>query len=168
MSLLFGSTRGPVDQIEQEHRVCTKSLNLLSFGSHDASGDGLLVNIQTASTLDQDIHNIHLSTAIEIEDWCNNQKRITLIEGEEDPEKLAAFARRTLKKKKEELELALRGNMSAHQRIMLKTMLTHVDFLNEQILELDTEVAKRLDPFQQDIERHRPAYRRTNSSRSWD
>lgn len=70
-----------------------------------------------------------------------------MIEGEEDPEKLAAFARRTLKKKKEELELALRGNMSAHQRIMLKTMLTHVDFLNEQILELDTEVAKRLDPF---------------------
>jgi transposase len=76
-----------------------------------------------------------------------------MIDGQEDPEKLAAFARRTLKKKKEELELALRGNMSAHQRIMLKTMLTHVDFLNEQILELDTEVAKRLDPFQRDIER---------------
>jgi transposase len=76
-----------------------------------------------------------------------------MIEGEEDPEKLAAFARRTLKKKKEELELALRGNMSAHQRIMLKTMLIHIDFLNEQIVELDLEVAKRLDPFQQDIER---------------
>ncbi|MFC6229382.1 IS110 family transposase, partial [Paenibacillus allorhizosphaerae] len=76
-----------------------------------------------------------------------------MIEGEEDPEKLAAFARRTLKKKKEELELALRGNMSAHQRIMLRTMLTHIDFLNEQIVELDIEVAKRLDPFQQDIER---------------
>lgn len=76
-----------------------------------------------------------------------------MIEGEEDPEKLAAFARRTLKKKKEELELALRGNMSAHQRIMLRTMLTHIDFLNEQIVELDMEVAKRLDPFQQDIER---------------
>jgi len=76
-----------------------------------------------------------------------------MIEGEEDPEKLAALARRTLKKKKEELELALRGNMSAHQRIMLRTMLTHIDFLNEQIVELDIEVAKRLDPFQQDIER---------------
>jgi plasmid stability protein len=44
-----------------------------------------------------------------------------MIEGEEDPEKLAAFARRTLKKKKEELELALRGSMSAQERIMLKT-----------------------------------------------
>jgi transposase len=30
---------------------------------------------------------------------------------------------------------------------------THVDFLNEQIVELDLEVVKRLDPFQKDIER---------------
>jgi transposase len=43
-----------------------------------------------------------------------------MIKGENDPEKLAAFARRTMKKKKEELELALQGNMSAHQRLMLK------------------------------------------------
>jgi transposase len=32
-------------------------------------------------------------------------------------------------------------------------MLTHIDFLNEQIVELDTEVAKRVDPFQQDLDR---------------
>jgi transposase len=36
---------------------------------------------------------------------------------------------------------------------MLKTMLTHIDFLNEQIMGLDAEVAKRLDPFQQDLNR---------------
>jgi len=76
-----------------------------------------------------------------------------MIEGDENPAKLSAFPDRTLKKKKEELELALRGNMIAHGRIMLKTTLTHVDFPNEQIVELDMEVAKRLDPFQQDIER---------------
>jgi transposase len=75
------------------------------------------------------------------------------IDGETDPEKLAGFARRSLKRKKEELELALQGNMSVHQRLMLKTMLTHIDFLNEQITELDIEVAKRLDPFQQAIDR---------------
>ncbi|ASJ53979.1 IS110 family transposase [Brevibacillus formosus] len=76
-----------------------------------------------------------------------------MIEGENDPEKLAGFARRSLKRKKEELELALRGNMSAHQRLMLKTMLTHIDFLNEQIVDLDMEVAKRLDPFQEQLDR---------------
>lgn len=76
-----------------------------------------------------------------------------MIEGENDPEKLAGFARRSLKRKKEELELALRGNMSTHQRLMLKAMLTHIDFLNEQIVELDMEVAKRLDPFQKLLDR---------------
>ncbi len=49
--------------------------------------------------------------------------------------------------------IALRGNMSAHQRLMLKAMLTHIDFLNEQIVDLDTEVAKRLDPFQEQLDR---------------
>lgn len=76
-----------------------------------------------------------------------------MVNGETDPETLAGFARRTMKKKKEELELALRGNMSPHQRMMLKTMLTHIDFLSEQIAELDVEVAKRLTPFQQDLDR---------------
>ncbi|WP_240422223.1 IS110 family transposase, partial [Paenibacillus periandrae] len=76
-----------------------------------------------------------------------------MVEGETDSEKLAGFARRTLKRKKEELELALRGNMSDHQRLMLKAMLTHIDFLNEQIVDLDTEVAKRLDPFQEQLDR---------------
>jgi len=76
-----------------------------------------------------------------------------MVNGETDPETLAGFARRTMKKKKEELELALRGNMSSHQRMMLKTMLTHIDFLSQQIAELDMEVAKRLAPFQQDLDR---------------
>lgn len=55
-----------------------------------------------------------------------------MIDGEDDPEKLAGFARRTMKKKKEELELALQGNMSPHQRLMLKTMLTQI-FLTSKL-----------------------------------
>ncbi|WP_240041455.1 hypothetical protein [Paenibacillus ginsengarvi] len=57
-----------------------------------------------------------------------------------------------MKRKKDQLELALRGNMSAHQRLMLKAMLTHIDFLNEHIVDLDTEVTKRLDPFQEQLD----------------
>jgi hypothetical protein len=52
-----------------------------------------------------------------------------IADGDEDPEKLASFARRTLKNKKEELELTLRGYVNPHQRMMLKTILTHIDFL---------------------------------------
>jgi transposase len=76
-----------------------------------------------------------------------------IAEGEEDPEKLANFARRTMKKKKDELELALKGYINPHQRLMLKTILKHIDFLTEQIEMLDKEVAQRVSAYQEDIER---------------
>ncbi|MFJ7979056.1 transposase [Lysinibacillus xylanilyticus] len=40
-----------------------------------------------------------------------------------------------------------------HQRLMLKTILTHIDFLSEQIELLNLEVATRLSSHQEDIER---------------
>ncbi|MGG1397673.1 hypothetical protein ABE288_07540 [Bacillus salipaludis] len=46
-----------------------------------------------------------------------------------------------MKKKKEELELTLKGYVHPHQRLMLKTILTHIDFLTEQIDMLDQEIA---------------------------
>lgn len=76
-----------------------------------------------------------------------------IAEGEDDPEKLSNLARRTMKKKKDELELALRGYVNPHQRLMLKTILTHIDFLTEQIVLLDKEIAERVSKYQEDIER---------------
>ncbi|WP_409300497.1 IS110 family transposase [Peribacillus sp. SCS-155] len=73
--------------------------------------------------------------------------------GEDDPEKLSNLARRTMKKKKDELELALRGYVNPHQRLMLKTILTHIDFLTEQIEIIDKEIAERVSEYQEDIER---------------
>lgn len=37
-----------------------------------------------------------------------------------------------MKKKKEELELALQGYINPHQRLMIKTILSHIEFLTEQ------------------------------------
>lgn len=76
-----------------------------------------------------------------------------IAEGENDPEKLAGFARRSMKKKKAELELALRGYIQPHQRLMIKTILTHIDFLTAQIELLNKEVTCRLSTHQEDIER---------------
>lgn len=76
-----------------------------------------------------------------------------ITEGEDDPEKLANFARRSMKKKKEELILALKGYINSHQRLMLKTILMHIDFLTEQIEVLDQEVAERVSTHQEDLER---------------
>jgi transposase len=76
-----------------------------------------------------------------------------IADGEDDPEKLANLARRTMKRKKDELELALQGYVNPHQRLMLKTILTHIDFLSEQIEMLDQEVAERVTPCHDDVER---------------
>ena len=76
-----------------------------------------------------------------------------IADGEDDPEKLSNFARGTMKKKKDELELALKGYVNPHQRMMLNTILTHIDFLTEQIEKLDQEVAQRVSSYQEDIER---------------
>ncbi|MBM6619201.1 IS110 family transposase [Bacillus suaedaesalsae] len=76
-----------------------------------------------------------------------------IADGEDNPEILASFARRSMKKKKEELELALKGYIHSHQRLMLRTILKHIDFLTEQIEMLDSEVQERMQSYQEDIER---------------
>ncbi|RFU69842.1 IS110 family transposase [Peribacillus saganii] len=76
-----------------------------------------------------------------------------IADGEEDPLKLSNLARRTMKRKKDELELALKGYVNPHQRLMLKTILTYIDFLTDQIELLDNEIAQRVSLYEEDIER---------------
>lgn len=84
--------------------------------------------------------NIKLSSVVsDIMGVSSKDMLRAIAEGEDDPQKLANFARRTMKKKKEELELALRGFVNPHQRMMIKTILNHIDFLTEQIDMLDQE-----------------------------
>lgn len=98
--------------------------------------------------------NIKLSSVISNVLGVSGREMLeTIVQGNDDPKELANLARGSMKRKKEELELALQGNTHAHQRILLKSMLIHIDFLNEQISELDAEVAERLNPFVEDLER---------------
>lgn len=98
--------------------------------------------------------NIKLGSVVsEIMGVSSQEMLRSIADGEDDPVKLANFARGTLKKKKEELELSLRGYISPHQRMMLKTILSHIDYLTEQIEMLDQEVANRVSSYKEDIER---------------
>jgi transposase len=98
--------------------------------------------------------NIKLGSVVsEISGVSSMEMLRAIANGEDDPVTLANFAKRTLKKKKEELELALQGYVNPHQRLMLKTILTHFDFLTEQIEILDQEIAQRVSAYQEDIER---------------
>lgn len=63
--------------------------------------------------------NIKLGSVVSDIMGVSSQKMLRAIaDGDDDPERLANFARGTMKKKIEELELALRGYINPHQPMM--------------------------------------------------
>ena len=76
-----------------------------------------------------------------------------LIAGIEDPQALAGLAKGTLRQKRQALESALRGLMGPHQRLMLTSLLRHLDFLDDEISRMDQEIAERMRPFDEALQR---------------
>lgn len=70
-----------------------------------------------------------------------------LIAGQEDPEALADLAKRRLRAKIPELKLALHGRVTGHHRFMLRTLLRHVDHLEELIATFDNRIEAVMAPF---------------------
>ena len=75
-----------------------------------------------------------------------------MIQGENDPEALATLARGKLRDKRPVLQEALRGLMGSHQRMMLQSQLRHLDFLDQEIAQLDEEVDTRTTPFNEAVQ----------------
>jgi transposase len=75
-----------------------------------------------------------------------------LARGSEDAEAMAALAKGRMRHKRLELEQALRGLMGSHQRMLLQSQLRHLDFLGQEIAQLDDEVAARMGPFEEAIQ----------------
>ncbi|MFQ5814490.1 MAG: IS110 family transposase [Anaerolineae bacterium] len=75
-----------------------------------------------------------------------------LASGSEDVQAMAALAKGRMRPKRPELEEALRGLMGPHQRMLLRSQLTHLDFLDQQIAQLDEEVETRMGPFEEAID----------------
>lgn len=80
-----------------------------------------------------------------------------LLDGHSDPEQLATLARGRLRQKREQVQEALVGVFQPHHRFLLSGHLTHVDFLDEHVEQLDQEIARRLDPPPPDEPRTPPA-----------
>lgn len=76
-----------------------------------------------------------------------------ILTGTTDAQTLAELAKGKLRKKREQLERALTGRVSEHHRLLLGMHLEHIDFLDESIARLSAEIAERLRPFQDDIDR---------------
>lgn len=69
-----------------------------------------------------------------------------IIAGEEDPERLAAMALGTARRKHAALVEALRGRVTAHHRAMLQLHLELVDALDGALRKIDARVGKSLEP----------------------
>jgi transposase len=76
-----------------------------------------------------------------------------LVGGIDDPKALAGLAKGKLREKLPALEAGLEGLMGPHQRLLLASHLRHLHFLDQEIDQLDTEVAERLSPCHEDLER---------------
>jgi transposase len=76
-----------------------------------------------------------------------------LIDGATDPEVLADLAVDKLRNKLPQLERALNGQFGAHQRFLLAQQLAHLDGLDELIERLSQEIAERVRPVEQVVER---------------
>ncbi len=72
------------------------------------------------------------------------------IQGQSD---LAELAKGRLREKRDLLEKALAGTFKPHHRFMLIQHLSHIDFLDEQIAKLDTELEEQMRPFQAELTR---------------
>jgi transposase len=69
--------------------------------------------------------------------------------GQNDPALMAELARGRLRNKLAELEKALTGIVETHHRFLLSKQLGHIDFLDEQIAEIGTEIGRRIDEMSQ-------------------
>jgi transposase len=68
----------------------------------------------------------------------------TLLAGQEDPAQLAQLARGQLQKKQAALAQALDGRVRPHHRFMLAQLLSHLDFLDDQVWKLERQIEARL------------------------
>jgi transposase len=76
-----------------------------------------------------------------------------LIEGQLTPAEMAQLARGRMRSKQAELEAALTGVMSDHQRFLLSSLLRQVDFHDQEIAVLDAEIEKRLGSHDELVDR---------------
>jgi transposase len=78
-----------------------------------------------------------------------------MLGGEQDPGRLAELAVGQLRKKVPELRLALEGNFTEHHRFMLRRLLSHVNYLEEQTQKFDRPIAQKLDQLLPVVKQHR-------------
>ncbi len=76
-----------------------------------------------------------------------------LVAGAAPPAGVAQLARGRLREKLPQLEQALEGRFTEHQRFLIAQQLAHLDYLDEAITRVSTEIGERLRPLADEIAR---------------
>jgi len=94
--------------------------------------------------------NIKLTSVASSIDTVSGMSMVkALCEGIDDPAILASMAKGSMRSKEAELKRALNGLVQPHQRMILKSMLAHIENLSTLIATLDAEIEERM---KQDVE----------------
>lgn len=76
-----------------------------------------------------------------------------IVAGQADPQTMADLAKGRLRQKLPALQQALSGRVRSHQRFILAQLLAHIDFLDEALSQCSQEIAERLSPVEEDVQR---------------
>ena len=76
-----------------------------------------------------------------------------IVQGEQQVETLAEMSRGLLRRKIPQLQLALEGRVTDHHRFLLKELLDHLEFVEAKMKELEKEIAVRLRPYADQVQR---------------
>jgi transposase len=84
-------------------------------------------------------------------DGVSSQRMIAaLAAGERDPVKIAALAVGKLRRKQEDLVLALEGDLSDRHRFLLQRITNHIRWIEDQLQELDGQIVAAMAPYQEE------------------
>lgn len=72
-----------------------------------------------------------------------------LVRGDSSPQQMAQLAKKRLRQKLAELELALEGRLEDHHRFVLQMQLSRLEQLDEHIAQLDERIEAKFVPYQE-------------------
>lgn len=76
-----------------------------------------------------------------------------LAEGETDPARMANMAKKQLRKKIPQLQLALEGCLLPHHRLLLREMIEDLDHVEAKITRIEEMIEQQMRPFQSAVDR---------------
>lgn len=109
---------------------------------------------RTANRLQKVLEDANIKLASVVTDiqgvsaWAMLQE---IVDGNTDPEALANLAKGLLRKKRDQLVAALSGKVKPHHRFLIAEHLSQIEYLEEAIQRIGTEVDERLRPFEEDV-----------------